>query len=72
MRKTRAILILLVLALLVPHAPVPAQSLRRYENQISTDDLKKTLEYLANEMTEGRASGTTGKTLAEHFLVEQF
>lgn len=72
MRKTRAILILLAVSLLIPYAPAPAQSLRKYENLISVEDLQKTLEHLTHEMTEGRASGTIGKTLAEHFLVEQF
>ena len=34
--------------------------------------MKTLLEILADEKTEGRASGTAGKELAEHFLVEQF
>ena len=72
MRKSRAILLAFAafLLLLQPHAT--AQSLHNYEHLISTESQRETLEYLAHEMTEGRASGTPGKELAEHFLVEQF
>lgn len=72
MRKSRAILTLLTALLLLAAVPASAQSLRKYENLVSIDEQRRTLEHLAHEMTEGRASGTTGKSLAEHFLVEQF
>ena len=72
MRKSRAILTLLTALLLLATLPASAQSLRKYENLVSIDEQRRTLEHLAHEMTEGRASGTTGKSLAEHFLVEQF
>ena len=72
MRKSRAILTLLTALLLLAAVPASAQSLRKYENLVGIDEQRSTLEHLAHEMTEGRASGTTGKSLAEHFLVEQF
>ena len=73
MRKSCAILLLTFLFLfLAGQEEAGAQSLRPYENLVSTQDQKRTLEQLADEMTEGRASGTRGKELAEHFLVEQF
>ena len=72
MRKICAIL-LLGAALLFPAMPdARAQSLRKYEKIISEAEMQETLSYLAHEMTEGRAAGTRGKELAEHFLVEQF
>ena len=72
MRKICAKLLLLT-ALLLPAGPhAAAQSLRAYENLISTAEMQRTLEYLAHEQTEGRASGTDGKALAEHFLTDRF
>ncbi len=73
MRKSCAILLLTFLFLfLAGQGYAGAQSLRPYENLITTKDQKRTLEQLADELTEGRASGTSGKFLAEHYLVEQF
>lgn len=72
MRKSCAILLLSVVFLLSAGQKAGAQSLRAYENLISIEDQRRTLEYLADEMTEGRASGTVGKQMAERFLVEQF
>ena len=71
MRKSCAIL-LAVLAFLLLRLGAAAQNLRPYENQLSVEEQRRTLEYLAHDMTEGRASGTAGKGYAEHFLVEQF
>lgn len=72
MRKTCAILLIMSVFLLQPWLSATAQSLRKYENLINLEEQRKTLEYLAHEMTEGRASGTRGKALAEHFLIERF
>lgn len=72
MRKFYAILLI---SLVLPVLPIPetgAQNLRKYENLIGEAAMRQTLSHLAAEMTEGRASGTKGKELAEHFLVEQF
>lgn len=71
MYKRRAILLILFVALL-PTPLSQAQSLRAYENLVTADQLRSTVEYLAHDMAEGRAAGTPGKTLAEHYLVEQF
>jgi len=71
MYKRRAILFILsVAALLAPAAR--SQNLRTYENLVTADQLRSTVEYLADGMTEGRAAGTHGKELAEHYLVDQF
>lgn len=75
MRKICAIL--LYLATILPFfalsgLPAHAQSLRKYENLVSEQDMRKTLGILADERMEGRASGTTGKTLAELFLAGEF
>ena len=72
MRKSCAILLLAAAFVLSAAFPAAGQSLRKYENLIGVEEQRSTLEHLAHEMTEGRASGTTGKSLAEHFLVEQF
>jgi len=76
MRKSCAILLLLAVFLLSGALILPqqaaAQSLHNYDNLITTDSQRATLEYLAHALTEGRASGTKGKELAEHYLVEQF
>lgn len=72
MRKIRAKLLLLSALLLSAGPHTAAQSLRAYENLISTRQMQQTLEYLAHEQMEGRASGTGGSELAAHFLVNQF
>lgn len=72
MRKICAILFLPALFLLLAAPDSRAQSLRKYENVLTETWMQETLSHLAHEMTEGRASGTKGKELAEHFLVEQF
>jgi len=72
MRKTCAILSVLWVLLFPSAHEVSAQSLRKYENLIGIEAERSVLEHLAHEMTEGRASGTDGKALAEHFLVGQF
>ena len=72
MRKSCAILLLACFFLAIGGQKAGAQSLRPYENLISTESQRQTLSYLAHEMTEGRASGTDGKQIAEHFLIDQF
>lgn len=72
MRKICAILLLSAALLLLSASESRAQSLRKYENLVSDDAMRTMLAVLADEKTEGRASGTNGKELAEHFIVEQF
>ena len=73
MRKSCAILLVTYIFLfLAGQKDAGAQSLRKYENLLNVEDQRRALEYLADEMTEGRASGTEGKRLAERYLVEQF
>ncbi|MCR5710278.1 MAG: M28 family peptidase [Bacteroidales bacterium] len=72
MNKSRAILPFLAAAMLLLVLPLRAQSYRTYENMVSVEWQEEVLSVLAHDMTEGRASGTRGKELAEHFLVEQF
>ena len=72
MRKSCAKLLAATVLLLLAGPFSDAQSLRPYENLVSADWQRHTLEYLAHDLTEGRASGTKGKELAEHFLVAQF
>ena len=43
-----------------------------YENMIGTEELRETLEYLASDMAEGRATGSKGKFSAEQFIRERF
>lgn len=64
-------LLLAAVFLLIP-AILPAQTLRKYENLVRIDDQRNTLEWLAHDITEGRASGTGGNSLAERFLVGEF
>ena len=48
------------------------QSQSPYENMIGTEELRETLEYLASDMAEGRATGSKGKFSAEQFIRERF
>ena len=72
MKKSCAILLVAVIISLFSSFRAEAQSLRVYENSVSDVQMEETLSLLAHEMTEGRASGTKGKELAEHYIVEQF
>lgn len=72
MRKICAILLVCTSFLLLSAPEGRAQRLQKYENLVSEDAMRTMLAVLADEKTEGRASGTCGKELAEHFLVEQF
>ena len=72
MRKSCAILLVASLFLFLPGRESAAQSTRSYENLVGTQEQMQTIAYLTDAMTEGRASGTKGKELSEHFLVEQF
>ena len=71
--KSRAILPLLALCLFLQTGAASAQSRRTsYESGVGVAGQQEVLSYLAHPLTEGRASGTKGKELAEHFIVEQF
>ena len=72
MRKSCAILLVASLFLFLSGRESAAQSTRSYENLVGTQEQMQAIAYLTDAMTEGRASGTKGKELAEHFLVEQF
>jgi len=72
MRKSCATVLLLSVFLLLMQPGAGAQSLRNYESLVSKESQREILEYLAHDLTEGRASGTKGKELAEHFIVGQF
>ncbi len=72
MKKSCAILLWLALCLLFVMPVSRAQSLRPYENLVRVQEEEQIVSYLAHDLTEGRASGTKGKDLAEHFIVEQF
>ncbi|MBR5101256.1 MAG: M28 family peptidase [Bacteroidales bacterium] len=72
MKKSCAILFVLAVFSLFSPFRAEAQSLRAYENCVSAAQMEATLSYLAHDLMEGRASGTKGKELAEHYLVEQF
>ena len=72
MKKSCAILLFGAFILSFLSFRAEAQSLRAYENSVSAVQMEEMLSYLAHDMTEGRASGSKGKELAEHFLVEQF
>jgi Zn-dependent M28 family amino/carboxypeptidase len=72
MTKSCAKLAVAAFLLLAGLLPLRAQSTLAYENRLNVEDQRRDLEYLAHAMTTGRASGTPGKELAEHYLVEQF
>ena len=72
MKKSCAKLIVAAILLLAGVPAMRAQSTLAYENKLNVEDQRRDLEYLAHEMTSGRASGTPGKELAEHYLVSQF
>lgn len=67
MRKLLVSLLLLVQALLAS-----GQTHVSYENLMGTEELRQSLDYLANELTEGRATGSDGKMEAEQFIRERF
>lgn len=48
------------------------QSTLAYEAMINKDELYGTVDYLANELAEGRATGSKGKYCAEQFIRERF
>jgi len=67
MRKALLVLFISAQALMAS-----AQRYIAYENMIGTEELRETLEYLADDMAAGRASGTDGKLYAEQFIRERF
>ena len=71
--KSRAILPLVAVCLFLQAGTASAQVRRTaYENGVGVTGQQEILSHLAHPLTEGRASGTRGKELAEHFIVEQF
>ncbi len=64
--------ILLSLLLFAQVLIASGQNTLRYEAMIGKEELYETLEYLANDMTEGRATGSKGKQSAEQFIRERF
>ncbi|MEO7768207.1 MAG: M28 family peptidase, partial [Ferruginibacter sp.] len=51
--------------------PLNAQELLR-EDKNSITELKKTINYLADDKLEGRRTGTVGEKLAYEFIIDQF
>ena len=49
-----------------------AQSLTKYENLVSVQEQMETLTYLSDEMTAGRASGSSGAQIASRFISSRF
>ncbi|MBR5735346.1 MAG: M28 family peptidase [Bacteroidales bacterium] len=49
-----------------------AQAQIAYEDMVGTEELYETLQYLADDMAEGRATGSKGKLSAEQFIRERF
>lgn len=43
-----------------------------YENMMGAEEMYETLDYLASELAEGRATGSAGKMSAEQFIRERF
>ena len=71
--KSRAILPLVAVCLFLQAGTASAQVRRTaYENGVGVTGRQEILSHLTHPLTEGRASGTRGKELAEHFIVEQF
>ena len=64
--------ILLFLLFFVQALVASGQTQFPYEQMIGTEDLRQTLEYLADDMAEGRATGSKGKLSAEQFIRERF
>ena len=72
MNKTCAIPVFLAVFLLFLPTFSRSQNYQMYENLVGTQEMKEVLSHLAHEQMEGRASGTSGKELAGHFLMERF
>ncbi|MCK9625505.1 MAG: M28 family peptidase [Bacteroidales bacterium] len=53
-------------------APLFAQNTVMIEQMVYQKKQEQILSYLADDMTQGRASGTNGKQLAEQFIISQF
>lgn len=67
MRKVLVSLVLLVQAMLVS-----GQTHVSYESLMGTEELRQSIDYLADELAEGRATGSAGKMEAEQFIRERF
>jgi len=52
--------------------PLFAQNTAMIEQMVYQKKQEQILSYLADDMTQGRASGTKGKQLAEQFIISQF
>ena len=64
--------ILLPLFLLLLNIYANGQSIISYENLINRQELTDVVEYLSDDLTQGRASGTYGKQSAEQYIVGRF
>ena len=67
MRKLLVSLVFFIQALLAC-----GQTHVSYEKLMGTEELRQSLDYLADELTEGRATGSEGKMEAEQFIRERF
>lgn len=64
--------VLLSIVLFVQTLLGSGQTHTSYESLMGTEELYQTLDYLANELAEGRATGSAGKLSAEQFIRERF
>ena len=64
--------IFLFLAFMLQTLLASGQTQLAYEAMVGTEELCETLEYLADDMAEGRATGSKGKLSAEQFIRERF
>lgn len=63
---------LLISLFLLAGSYVSAQNTRPYEQMLDESRIESIVTYLADDMTRGRASGTTGKQYAENYIVDAF
>jgi Zn-dependent M28 family amino/carboxypeptidase len=61
----------LIFTLLFVFAAASAQKLKKADKAI-VDNLKKHIEYLADDKLEGRRAGSKGEELAMNYIIEQF
>lgn len=72
MRKSCAILSVLAAFLVCTGMYAQSRALRTYENLVGVDEQRQMMDCLTHDLTEGRASGSAGKVLAEHYLIRKF
>lgn len=63
---------ILIFLLLVLTAHANAQSLDLYEDMISEETLREKVDYLSDDLMEGRSSGTVGNYTARSYITDQF